>query len=122
MQKIPLPLARPGMVLEKPITRENGMVLVGEGTTLTDGLITRLENMDIKYVVVEGHPLADEGGTGGTASAQIKRLDHLFRKFEIDPWMMEVKAAIKSHWVRQEAVAKAKASTEMEHTEAEGSV
>ena len=48
MQKIPLQLARPEMILAKPVTRENGMVLIAAGTVLTAGLISRLDNMGEK--------------------------------------------------------------------------
>jgi hypothetical protein len=98
MQKIPLTLAQPGMVLEKPVTRQNGMVLVGPGTPLSESLINRLENMDIEFIVVQGHPVEMEGQADTAPSARIERLDHLFRAFADDAWMMQVKTAVAAYW------------------------
>ena len=38
MQKIPLEKAAEGMILDKPIVRGNGVVLMGEGTELNEQL------------------------------------------------------------------------------------
>jgi hypothetical protein len=104
MQKIPIKLAEPEMILEKPVLRPNGLVIVGEGTTLTETLINRLENMGIKDIVVQGEPLDMEGMVGSTSyGKRIERLDHLFRQFTNDPWMKKVKAFLKSYYQRKAA-------------------
>lgn len=92
MQKVPLSLAKSGMVLEKPVIRENGMTLVGVGTELTDSLLQRLENMGIESIIVEGSPLTSDGEN--SYAAKIERLDHLFRQYTQDKWMQKVKAAL----------------------------
>lgn len=91
MQKIPLNLATPGMKLAKPVTRENGMVVIAEGMELTDSLIARMENMNIDKIVVKGNPV-DLGGEGGDTAfgKRLERLDHLFRRQD-SPWMQKVK-------------------------------
>ena len=61
MQKIPIKLAEPEMILEKPVLRPNGLVIVGEGTTLTETLINRLENMGIKGGIEQGNAIIYEG-------------------------------------------------------------
>ena len=53
MPKVSLKDLRPGMKLDRPVTNESGMVLVGEGTELNAGLISRLENMHVSCVHVE---------------------------------------------------------------------
>ncbi len=60
MQKIPLDKAEAGMILAKPIARENGVVLMGEGTELNEQLIERLQNLDIQKVTVKGRPLGGD--------------------------------------------------------------
>lgn len=45
--------AREGMVLARAITNEKGMTLCAEGTTLTEELIERFEQMDITDMYVE---------------------------------------------------------------------
>ena len=92
MQKVPLSLAKSGMILEKPVTRENGMTLVGAGTELTESLLQRLENMGIESIVVEGSPLTPDGEN--PYAAKIERLDHLFRQYTQDKWMQKVKATL----------------------------
>lgn len=64
MQKIPLMLAKAGMILARDIFRGGspvGFPICGKGTELTDALITRFENMDVQTVYVEGHPVWEEG-------------------------------------------------------------
>lgn len=64
MQKIPLKLAKAGMILAREVFRDgspNGIPVCGKGTELTDPLIVRFENMDIKTLHVEGHPVWEEG-------------------------------------------------------------
>jgi len=104
MQKIPLNLAQPGMILEKPVLRDNGLVLVAEGTELSEPLISRLENMGVKNIIVQGEPLDLEGMAGSTSYAQrIERLEHLFRKFKDDPWMNQVKSFLKAYYEQKAA-------------------
>jgi len=108
MQKIPLQLAKPEMVLAKPVTRENGMVLVAAGTVLTAGLIAKLDNMGVDLLVVEGETLE----MGGACSEEVlvkkrERLEHLFRNFEGDRYMGQVKQMIMDYYARQCALAAA---------------
>ncbi len=103
MQKVPLSMVQPGMVLEKPVTRENGMTLIGAGTELTESLIQRLENMNIESVIVQGNPLASADGKSAY-DAKIERLDYLFRQYEDDSWMKKVKAALVGHYQNKAAL------------------
>jgi hypothetical protein len=103
VQKIPLDLARPDMILAKAVLRDNGMVLVADGTTLTPSLLDRLKSMNVEHLVVEGNPV-DLGGGGGMGFAQrIERLDHLFRKHGDDPWMQKVKAFARAFFAKKAA-------------------
>lgn len=90
MQKISLALARPGMCLAKPVTRENGMVLVSEGVELTEDVLSRLESMSVKSVVVTGSGVPG-ASAGFNVEERVDRLDHLFRKYADDEWMMRIK-------------------------------
>ncbi len=97
MAKVPLSMARPGMVLAKPVFRgDSGMVLVAEGTELTSGILATLERMEVASLVVKGDV---EGLPGAVSIAQrLQRLDHLFRSHEDDPWMEQVKGFLTSHF------------------------
>ena len=114
MQKIPLQLARPDMVLAKPVTRENGMVLIAAGTALTEALISRLGNMDVEQVVGEGDHL-DAGGDGAKALARKReRLDHQFRGFTQDKYMQRVKHMVMEYHAQRCALAAVRPSDEEE--------
>ncbi len=108
MQKIPLNLVKPGMILGKPVVRENGVVIMAEGTELTDSLIYRLENMKIDRIVVKGNPV-DMGNASAGAAERIKRMDHLFRMHGDDIWMGKVKGFLKRYFAF-------KASAEVAHS------
>ncbi|SKA94112.1 hypothetical protein SAMN02745704_02549 [Paucidesulfovibrio gracilis DSM 16080] len=108
MQKIPLELARSGMTLAQPVSRENGITIVGEGVELTDALIDRLQGMKISRVVVKGNPVQLEGGGASAFDQRLSRLDHLFRGYADDQWMRKVKAFL-TNYFRLKAAAQAAA-------------
>jgi hypothetical protein len=111
MQKIPLQLARPDMVLAKPVTRDNGMVLGAAGPTLTEYLISKLGNMGVEEVAVQGDALGMGEGCGAEALARKQeRLDHLFRNFEEDKYMQSVKGLIAGYYARKCALAAVQAA------------
>ena len=99
MQKIPTAAARPGMVLAKPVLRDNGMTVLGKDTELTQSVIDRLTNLDIANIVVQGNPMGQDGGQGSSSyQLMLARLDHLFRGYEDDAWMQEVKAFLSGYF------------------------
>ncbi|HBA72358.1 MAG: hypothetical protein A2X82_11370 [Geobacteraceae bacterium GWC2_55_20] len=86
MQKIPLMLAKAGMVLARDVFRGDspvGMPICGKDTVLTDALITRLDQMDIQTVCVEGHPVWEEGER--TFDELLQNLDRRFEKSRQEP-------------------------------------
>lgn len=105
MQKIPIQRAAAGMVLAKPVARDNGMVLVAAGTALTEQLLFRLENMGVEQIVVEGNPVDLSGGRGGEIAAQkLERLEYLFRNFTNDTYMQSIKTVVRAHFAARAAV------------------
>jgi hypothetical protein len=129
MQKIPLNLVQPGMVLAKPVARPDGMVVAAPGTELTESMLSRFEAMGIGQVVVEGSPVDMEGGGDTAFDKRIERLDHIFRKHESDKWMNQIKRLVKHFFkmkaaqrAKAEAKAKAEAEEEAKKAEAEGRV
>ncbi len=92
MQKIPLNKAKEGMVLAKPVLKDNGMVLISENTELKEDHIAILKKQGIKFIVVKGAPLdMSEGMYGFSIKNRIERLDYIFRKHKNDKWMQKVK-------------------------------
>ena len=99
MQKIPLNLAKAGYVLAKPVARNDGAVVVAQGTEITESLLDKLDMMGIESVVVEGEPVHMDGVSSGTNyDVRLSRLDHLFRGHAADPWMQQVKALLVNYF------------------------
>ncbi len=86
MQKIPLMLAKAGMLLARDVFRSDspvGIPICGKSTELTDSLITRFENMDVQTVYVEGHPVWEEGER--SFDDLVSDLDNRFNKTRQKP-------------------------------------
>ncbi len=101
MQKIPLSLAEPGMVLAKEVRKEDNDVsspICGKGIVLTESLLSRLEKMGIQALVVEGHPVRMEGDN--TLDELLKALDKRFSKVMDDPLMIKLKDIYREHIIQ----------------------
>ena len=105
MQKIPLNLARPGMVLAKPVARPDGIAVAAAGSELSESLLDRFDSMGVSHLVVEGEPVALDGPAGSSSfDKRLERLDYLFRKFPDDKWMGQIKRLF-DHYFRMKAAA-----------------
>jgi hypothetical protein len=92
MQKIPMVLAVPGMVLAQDIKNEDnpeGPPLCGKGVSLTGALISRLNKMGIQSLAIEGHPV--NMGAEKSLEEELKSLDRRFKKVDDDPIMKKLK-------------------------------
>ncbi len=106
MQKIPVKLATPGMVLAQAVQREDGLVLVGPGTTLTEKIIERLLSSGVASIAVKGNPVATEGGAGDY-SALLEKLDPMFRHQTNDKFMMGIRGILKKYFAAKLAESQA---------------
>ncbi len=107
MQKIPLNLARPGMVLAKPVTRPDGIAVAAAGSELSESLLDRFDTMGVTHLVVEGEPVRLDGPAGSSSfDKRLERLDHLFRKFPDDAWMAQIRRLL-DHYFRMKAASSA---------------
>ncbi len=93
MQTIPLSLATSDMVLARDIHREDGIILCGKGTSLSEALIERLERLGIQTITVEGHPVTEEGEK--TLEGELADLEERFSPRTGDPLLMRLKEIIK---------------------------
>ncbi len=100
MQRIPVTLAEPGMVLAKEAVTPEGQVLCGPGTNLTQEIIARLSKQEVLTLTVEGHPVQMPGEKG--LAERLKDLDHRFSKVKADPVLRALKTLIGEFWVIQE--------------------
>ncbi|MEK3734034.1 MULTISPECIES: HD-GYP domain-containing protein [Paenibacillus] len=53
MRLIPVKLLSPGMILARNIYNSDGLVLLAEGVKLSEGMIRRLQGMDLGYVYIK---------------------------------------------------------------------
>ena len=101
MQRIPIALAEPGMVLAKDIVHpENpvGPSLCGKGMKLTDSLLNRLRNMGVQSLIVQGHPLCMEGDK--PLEVLLQELDFRFSRVADDALAGMVKNIYRDYLVR----------------------
>jgi hypothetical protein len=82
----------PGSVLLRPVINKNGLILIAEGTELTESLIDKIRNMEVDSVYVRGAkrvlPNREE---------VLADLDRRFSKTESEPFMSLIKNAISHH-------------------------
>ena len=100
MQRIPISLARPGMMLAKDLVRpENpaGPAICGKGMELTDSLLERLRNMGIQSITVQGHPVWMEGDK--TLEELLQELDHRFSFADRDPLTARLKEIYRKYLI-----------------------
>jgi hypothetical protein len=103
MQKIPMVLAVPGMVLAQDIKNEDnpdGPPLCGKDVGLTSGLIERLSRMGVQSLTVKGHPVKMEGEK--TLEEELASLDKRFKKVIDDPLMKRLKEMYRVRIIRTE--------------------
>jgi hypothetical protein len=80
-----------GMVLAKPITNEAGMVMLSEGSALTDSMIRRLGSMEINSIFIEG----DAPGAKSKEEL-LADIEKRFSKTENEQFMKVIKETLKS--------------------------
>ncbi|MDI9570884.1 MAG: hypothetical protein QM278_09210 [Pseudomonadota bacterium] len=80
-----------GMVLAKPLTKGN-MVILGEGTVLSETWIERIADMGIEQITIEG---TKEQAIPKEQALEL--LDARFRKILDRPYMREIKQSVKEH-------------------------
>jgi len=91
MRRITIDKLEPGMILAKPLMRGT-MVILGEGTQLTDAWVSRIEDMEIDHLFIEGSP--EQAIPKEEALAQ---LDARFKHVEDQPHMKFLKKIVREH-------------------------
>jgi len=80
------------MKLSKPILNEDGIVLLGEDTLITEAIIEKLKTLDVYAVYVRGVPKPDM-----PMEEALLELDRRFYKVEHEPYMDILKRVVKDH-------------------------
>ena len=92
MPKVTTDKLKPGMKLAKSVANDAGMVLIGEGTELTDAHIRRLEAMNVAAVQIQG-----EAGSEKPVAERIAELDARFAKTADAPNMAMIRNLFRKH-------------------------
>lgn len=82
---------KPGMELAKPLSRGN-MVILGEGTVLTETWISRIVDMDIHYAYIKG-----PSEQPYSKAEALEALEERFRSVIEKPHMEMLKTIMKDH-------------------------
>jgi len=100
VQRIPIKLAKEGMVLAKDAVTPEGQVLCGVDTSLNEELIARLKRQGVLVISVQGHPVRMPGEL--SLSEKLKELDKRFSKVQNDPVLRALKHLLGEHLVVEE--------------------
>ncbi|MEE9913226.1 MAG: hypothetical protein K4571_16065 [Deltaproteobacteria bacterium] len=92
MPKISVDKLEPGMKLSRPIVGKTGMVMLGEGTELTEKWVERIRDMEITSIFVEGPPIQTISKEEALAN-----LDARFALVEGKPFMNVIKKLVREH-------------------------
>lgn len=80
------------MKLAKPVLAKNGMVMLGEGTELTETWIERIRDMELSSVFVEGPPIQTIPKEEALAGLEAR-----FACVDGKPHMNTIKKIVKEH-------------------------
>ncbi|HEY3380235.1 MAG TPA: hypothetical protein VGK32_00620 [Vicinamibacterales bacterium] len=97
MKKLRITEVEAGEVVARAVTTNSGVVLMQPGAVLTSDLISRLVNLGVDMIAVEG-----TGPDTKSVEVQLAELADRFTGHEQDPLMMELQAIIATR-IRQGA-------------------
>ncbi len=97
MQRIPIKAAKAGMILKKEALTEDGKVLCGAGTTLTQEIIERLERSGVESITVKGRPVRLPGEKD--LKERLKELETRFQRVMDDPVERALMKLIAEYWI-----------------------
>lgn len=80
MKRIPLDKAVPGQLLAEKLTRHDGVLLAGQGSPITEGLLRMLARMNIDSVVIEEEESRSEAEVLSDFKSFVAELDSRFKK------------------------------------------
>ncbi|MFP4380275.1 MAG: hypothetical protein ACLFUS_07215 [Candidatus Sumerlaeia bacterium] len=113
MQRLPVKLLESGMIVAREVTNNNGIVLVNLGTELDDKLIFRLENMNIKKVMVKGCPVQLADYMPKTLDQKLEHMEIGFSRCKDDPLMQKFRVLVKNHLIQRDHELNGEASVDV---------
>lgn len=96
MKKISIAEAKPGQVLAQKLQRNDGVLLAGQGSEITEGLLRMLERMNIETVTVEEEETVTPEEVEEAFQRRVDEVTARFTRVEDQPIMVALKKAILS--------------------------
>ncbi len=92
MPKVSADKLQPGMILMKPVLNKAGIVLLGEGTELTETWVRRIQDMELTGIWIDGPELPQI-----PKEQLLAELDERFEQSQDKPYMADLKRIIRQH-------------------------
>lgn len=99
MKKVPIAEVEPGQVVARSVAASSGMVMVQPGAVLTAEMISRLLDLGVDTIWLEG--IASDAKS---VEVVLQELEQRFAGHQHDPLMMELEAVV-ARCIRQKATA-----------------
>ena len=106
MQRLPIELLESGMKTARDIANDDGIVLVSKATELTEKLIFRLENMNVRKVMVQGCPVNRPDLLPKSLEEKLKDMTTGFSRVGEDPGMKKFRVILKAHFIKRDREAR----------------
>ena len=91
MSRIALKNAEAGMELSRPVLNDAGAMLIDRGVRISEEMIRKLVNADIRYVFVVGRPNDD------SLEEMLSALEARFTRTKDEPHMDRLRQLIREH-------------------------
>jgi hypothetical protein len=91
VKRIPIDKAVPGQILAEKLTRHDGVLLAGQGSEITEGLLRMLSRMNIDTVVIEEEELRTAEEVIEDFENLVAQLDARFVRVATSPVLMALK-------------------------------
>ena len=91
MIRLTVDKVKTGMVLAQDVTRDDGVILMGKGGTISEETIRLLERLEIESVVVEGDQFASDEERQAYLKKAEEELERRFSRVEDDKVLMAIR-------------------------------
>jgi len=94
VKRISIEHAQPGQILAQKLTRNDGVLLAGQGAEVTEGLLRMLSRMNIDTIVIEEEITLSPEELEEIYQKRVADLSKRFARVERQPVLAALKAAL----------------------------
>jgi coenzyme F420-reducing hydrogenase beta subunit len=91
MLRVTVEKLQPGQVLAQDVTRDDGVILMGQGTAVTEDTIRLLRRLEVEAVVVEGDRFGSEEERQAYLRQQEEALEERFSRVTGDKVLVAIR-------------------------------